>query len=583
MSHTSTHGNAAASHAVVYPTHRPAIMAGGAAVASSHYLATTAGMRVLQQGGNVVDAGVATGLCLNVLQPHLTSLGGVAPIILHLAAERRTVVIDGLGVWPRAASIDYFLEHHGGDMPEGILRSIAPAAADAWLTALEMFGTLTFEQVSAPAIELAECGFPMYTSLHSDLTAAPDAFQRWPSTAEVLMPGGQVPALGQLLVQRDLARTLRRMAEAEQGGGIPAVRDFFYRGDIARAMADFCQEQGGLLTYDDVANYRVRVEEPVTSEYRGYVVAACGPWCQGPVVNQTLAILEHFDLSGLSHNSAAYVHTLAEALKLAFADRERYYGDPAFVDVPLDALLSPDYARSRAEQIDPTRAWPDMPPPGDPWRGATGGRDTARTASPTNDDPWPLDTGYLCAADAAGNLFSATPSDSARSTPIVPGLGLIVSPRGSQSWFDPQHASALQPGKRPRLTPNPALAFRDGRPYMAFGTPGGDMQCQAMVQMFVNMVDFGMDPQQAIEAPRFMTESFPGSFWPHACHPGRLNVEARIPGPVRAELAERGHDVHLWPDYARAASSLCAIALDPVTGTLSAGADPRRENYALGW
>jgi len=576
------HGNTTASR-TVYPIHRPTIMARRAAVASSHYLATMAGMRILQQGGNIVDAGVATGLCINVLQPHMTSLAGVAPIVLHLANENRTVVIDGLGVWPKAASIDYFRQHHSGDLPEGILRSIVPAAADAWLTALESFGTLTFEQVSAPAIKLAERGFPMYGSLHSDLVEYSDAFRRWSATVKVLMPGGQVPAIGQPVVQRDLARTLRRLVEAEQAGGIPAVRDYFYRGDIAHAMADFCREQGGLLTYDDMANYRVRVEEPVTSDYRGYVVAACGPWCQGPVVNQTLAILENFDLPGLGHNGADYVHTLAEALKLAFADREGYYGDPIYVNVPLAELLSRDYARERAAQIDPERAWPDMPPTGDPWRRAVGGCGAVQTASPTGDGPPPLDTAYLCVADAAGNLFSATPSDSARSTPMVPGLGLIISPRGSQSWLDPEHPSALQPGKRPRLTPNPALAFRDGRPYMAFGTPGGDMQCQAMVQMFVNIVDFGMDPQQAIEAPRFMTESFPGSFWPHACRPGRLNVEARIPEPVRAGLVARGHTVHLWPDYARAASSLCAIVLDPTTGTLWAGADPRRENYAVGW
>jgi gamma-glutamyltranspeptidase/glutathione hydrolase len=372
------------------------------------------------------------------------------------------------------------------------------------------------------------------------------------------------------------------MAEAARADGIPAARDLFYRGEIARTMADFCQEQGGLLTFDDLAAYRVRVEDPIMSEYHGHVVASCGPWCQGPVVNQTLAILERFDLVSMGHNSTAYIHTLTEALKLAFADRERYYGDPVFVNVPLHRLLSPNYARRRAEQIDPLRAWPDMPPPGDPSDGTANGDRMNGTVATGSDRPWPLDTSYLCVADAAGNLFSATPSDSARDTPMVPGLGLIISPRGTQSWLDPDHPSALQPGKRPRLTPNPALAFRDGRPYMAFGTPGGDMQCQAMVQMFVNMVDFGMDPQQAIEAPRFATQSFPNSFWPHASFPGRLNVEARIPGSICEDLRALGHDVELWPEYARAAGSLCAIVLDPTTGTLWAGADPRRENYALG-
>lgn len=565
-----------------YPTYRPTVMARQATVSSSHYLATEAGLHIIRQGGNVVDAGVATGLCINVLQPHLTSLGGVAPIIVHMAEQDRTVTIDGLGVWPQAASIEYFQSLHDGDLPEGILRSIVPGAADAWLTALELFGSMTFEQVAAPALELAESGFPMYPSLHSDLTTYLIAFRRWHSTSEVLLPGGDVPPLGRLLVQKDLAQTLRRLIEAERGGGIPAARELFYQGEIAQAMAKFCQEQGGLLSLDDLAAYRVQIDDPVYSEYREHVVASCGPWCQGPVVNQALSILEHFDLTAMRHNSAAYIHTMTEALKLCLADRERYYGDPAFIDVPLDGLLSADYARRRAEQIDPHRAWPDMPPPGEPSRHRIEQRQTGRAAMTQPGGPWPLDTSYLCVADAAGNLFSATPSDSARETPMVPGLGFIISPRGSQSWLDPEHPSSLHPGKRPRLTPNPALAFRDGRPYMAFGTPGGDMQCQAMVQMLVNMVDFGMEPQQAIEAPRFLSQSFPNSFWPHTSHPARLSVEARIAKPIREDLRTMGHDVEVWPDYARAAGSLCSTGLDLETGTVWAGADPRRENYALG-
>jgi gamma-glutamyltranspeptidase/glutathione hydrolase len=557
-------------------------MARQAAVSSSHYLATEAGMHILRQGGNVVDAGVATGLCINVLQPNLTSLGGVAPIIVYLVEQQRCLTVDGLGVWPQAASIDYFERQCGGDLPEGVLRSIVPGAIDAWLTVLERFGSMSLERVAGPAIELADKGFPMYPSLHSDLTTHQEAFQRWDSTAAVLLPGGKVPPLGQLLVQKDLAGTLRRLVEAEHSGGIPAARDLFYRGEIARAITGFCQEQGGLLTYDDLANYQVRLEEPVTSKYRGYEVASCGPWCQGPMVNQTLGILEGFDLSDMGHNSTAYIHTLTEAIKLVCADRERYYGDPLFVDVPMEGLLSPGYAHRRAKQIDPHRAWPDMPPPGDPVGGSDDNQKAQHTAATTSEASWPLDTSYLCVADATGNLFSATPSDSARETPMVPGLGFIISPRGSQSWLDASHTSGLQPGKRPRLTPNPALAFRDGRPYMAFGTPGGDMQCQAMVQMFANMVDFGMDPQQAIEVPRFLTQSFPNSFWPHSSCPGRLNVEARIPEPTREELRALGHEVEVWPDYARAAGSLCVIALDPATGTLMAGADPRRENYAMG-
>lgn len=564
---------------VQYRTHRPTILANRIAVASSHYLATTAGMQIFHQGGNVVDTGVATGLCINVLQPHLTNLGGVAPIILHLARENRTVVIDGLGVWPAKATVNYFQQQHGGILPKGVLRSVVPAAADAWLTALEEFGTLSFEQISAPAIELAERGFPMYNSFQADLTAHEEILVDWPSSAEIFKPGGKIPVTGHLFIQRNLARTLRQMVEAERKGGIPAVRDLFYRGDIARAIVNFCQEQGGLLRFDDMANFRVRLEQPVMSDYRGYQISSCGPWCQGPVVNQTLGILEQFDLAGLGHNNPDHIHILVEAFKLAFSDRERYYGDPAYVDIPLSELLSPNYGRKRTEQIDLTKAWPGMPPPGGPWP------DKLQLSSSIENlpGPTPLDTSYLCVADAEGNLFSATPSDSAFETPMVPGLGLIISPRGMQSWLDPKHASSLQPGKRPRLTPNPALVFKDRCPYMAFGTPGGDIQCQAMVQVFSNMIDFGMDPQEAVEAPRIATESFPSSFWPHTYKPGWLNIEEHIPTSVRAELAIRGHDIHVWPSFTQAAGSPCVIVLDPVTGTLKAGADPRRENYAMGW
>jgi len=305
------------------------------------------------------------------------------------------------------------------------------------------------------------------------------------------------------------------------------------------------------------------------------------------VLPQVLNLLEGFDLASLRHNSSAYIHLLTEALKLVYADRERYYGDPEFVDVPLDGLLAKAYAKQRREKIDPEKAYPEMPPYGNPWafsRQRPGWQTPTRAPEPSEvDGPESLDTTYLCVVDRFGNVFSATPSDGSNSSPIIPGAGFVASPRGSQSWADPAHASSIQPWKRPRLTPNPALVLKDGKPCMAFGTPGGDVQCQAMLQAFLNIVTFGLDPQQAVEAPRFTTASFPNSFEPHAYHPGRLTVEASVPAGVHAELEAKGHKVQRWPERAWRAGAVCAIVIDPETGVLKAAADPRRQNYALVW
>ena len=520
-------------------------------VSSGHYLATAAGFRILEQGGNATDAGVAAGIAINVTLPQWTGFGGVAPIIIHDAASGDTVSISGLGRWPRAASIDYFNRQHGGDLPGGVLRTVTPAAADAWLTALRLYGTMTFEQVVTPALEIAEQGFPIPATLQSALARTGDSLigdsdgdGRWPSTAAVFFPGGRRPDVGDILVQKDLARTFRRLIEVERdhsGQGreaaLQAARDFFYKGEIAEEMVSFIQEQGGLLAMEDLAAFSVGVETPPSIDYKGIQVYACGPWCQGPVNLQTLQILEGFDLKGMGHNSTAYAHTVLESLKLAFSDRETYIGDPDFVDVPMDGLLSKSYAAERREAIDPERAASAMPIPGDPWphmgMPASNGH---RKRPDAVAGGLPADTSYACVIDRWGNAFSATPSDSLGTSPIVPGLGFIVSSRGSQTWLDPEHPSALAPGKRPRLTPNPALAMRNGKPLMPFGTPGGDVQPQSMVQLFLNVFEFGMDVQQAVEAPRFSTWSFPNSFWPHAYHPGLVGIEGPtgLPGHWRA-------------------------------------------------
>ena len=578
-------------------TYRPLITGAQHMVSSGHYLATAAGFRILEQGGNATDAGVAAGIAINATLPQWTSFGGVAPIIIHDAASGETVSISGLGRWPKAASIDYFQRNCSGELPPGVLRTVTPAAADAWITAIKLYGTMTFEQVVTPALEIAEGGFPIPATLQSAIARTGDSLigdsdgdSRWESTAAVFFPGGRRPDIGDILVQKDLARTFRRLIEVERdhsGQGreaaLQAARDFFYKGEIAEEMVRFIQDQGGLLTMEDLAAFKVGVDTPPSIDYKGIQVYACGPWCQGPVNLHALKILEGFDLESMGHNTAAYAHTVMESLKLAFSDREAYYGDPDFVDVPMEGLLSKSYGQERRAAIDPRRAAPEMPLAGDPWPHQGG---PARNGHPARPDlvagGLPADTSYACAVDRWGNAFSATPSDSFGTTPIVPGLGFIASSRGSQSWLDPEHPSSLAPGKRPRLTPNPALAMREGKPLMPFGTPGGDVQPQSMVQLFLNVVEFGMDVQQAVEAPRFSTWSFPNSFWPHAYHPGLVGVEGRMDSQVVAELSRMGHRVEVWDDFTPRMGCLCGVKVDQERGGLSGGADPRRDGYTMG-
>ncbi len=578
-------------------TYRPLITGTTHMVSTGHYLATSAGYRILEQGGNATDAGVAAGLALNVTLPQYTSFGGVAPIIIHDASRGETRSISGLGRWPKAASIEYFNQHANGQLPSGILRTVTPAAADGWLTTLKLYGTMTFEQVVTPALELAERGFPIPETLHRALTQEADRLvhdeetsQRWASTRDIFFPNGKALAAGDVLVQQDLARTFRRLIEVERSNSsrsreeaIQAARDFFYRGEIAEEMARFSQEQGGLLTLEDLADFQVGVDLPPSIDYKGIDVYTCGPWCQGPVTLQTLRILEDFHLVGMGHNSPDYLHTVIEALKLAYADRHAYYGDPDFVDVPLEGLLDRSYAKLRAAQIDAGQASPGMPLAGDPWPHQGGVPLRERMAEPEPvAGPLESDTSYICTVDRWGNAFSATPSDGIGGAPVVAGLGFMMSARGSQTWLDPDHPCALAPGKRPRLTPNPALALRDGKVWMPFGTPAGDVQCQSMTQLFLNVVEFGMNVQEAIEAPRVSTWSFPNSFWPHAYHPGLVGVEGRFDQQTIAELERRGHQVEVWNDWTPRMGSMSAIEIDRKRGALFAGADLRRDSYAVG-
>ena len=578
-------------------TYRPLITGKTHMAAAGHYLATASAYRILEQGGNAVDAGVAAGITLNVVLPQYTSFAGVAPILIHHAEKQETVTISGLGRWPKAASIDYFNKNHGGKLPAGILRTVTPAAADAWLTAIKLYGTMSFQQVVTPAMEIAEGGFPIPATLQRALAREGNALigdeggpLPWPSTREIFVPNDQPLATGDVLVQKDLARTFQRLIQVENDNAskgredaIQAVRDFFYHGEIAQEMVDFCQEQGGLLTMEDLADFHVGLEPPAVGSYKGVDVYTCGPWCQGPASIQALHILEGFDLQTMGHNSADYIHTVLEALKLAFSDRHFFYGDPDFVDVPMEGLLSHAYAAQRATTIDPRRASAGMPAGGDPWAHQDGRSNGSKPAHPEAvAGRLEADTSYVSVMDRWGNAFSATPSDGLGNAPVAKGLGFILSSRGSQSWLDEDHPSSLQPGKRPRLTPNPALAMKDGKVLMPFGTPGGDVQCQSMVQTFLNIIEFGMDPQQAIEAPRASTWSFPNSFYPHAYNPGLVAVEGRIDSGVVEDLRSRGHQVEVWDDWTSRMGGMCAIKVNQETGALYGGADPRRDGYAMG-
>jgi gamma-glutamyltranspeptidase/glutathione hydrolase len=565
-------------------SHRPTIAVTRHAISAGHYLAATAGFDILQAGGNAIDAGCAAGIALGVLQSDLVDVAGVAPIMIYLAGKEEVVTIAGLGTWPKALDPQFFQRKHGGKIPKGVLRTVVPAAPDAWITALRRHGTMSFGEVAEAAIRLARDGFPMYPLMAASLKRHEADHRAWPSTAAIFLPNGRPPEAGEVFRQTDLAASLQYMADEERAAtsrgreaGLEAARDAFYRGDIARKIVAFMKQEGGLLSAEDLAEYSSPVGPPERRRFGDLEVFTCGAWCQGPVLLQTLALLEGTDLAGLGQNSPDYIHYLAEALKLAFADREAYYGDPAKVEVPLATLISSEYAAERRKLIRVDRAVPEMPPPGD--LGRNGARFRASIGDP-NPEP---DTSYVCVADRWGNLFSATPSDGSYGSPVVPGTGLIPSNRGSQSRPDPRHPAGVAPGKRPRLTPNPALAIKGRDQFLPFGTPGGDVQTQAMLQVLLNLFVFGNDVQSAIEAPRFATYSFPSSFAPYDYYPGRLALEARIPESVISELARRGHEIQRWPDWIWAAGAVCAILADRRRGVLEAGADPRRAAYALGW
>jgi len=560
---------------------RPTLYGTRHAVSAGHYLAASAGFAVLEAGGNAIDAGCAAGIALGVLLPDLVNVAGVAPIIIR-KADGTLETIAGLGTWPRSIPADLFMREHGGTIPNGVLRTVVPAAPDAWITALERHGTMGFGDVAQHALRHARDGFAVYPLLAQNIRDHQAEYARWPGNAAIFLPGGRPPQVADKFVQSDLARTLQYMVDEERAAagkgrlaGLAAAHAAFYRGDIAREIAAFMAREGGYLTMEDLAGYRSRIEPAVRRQWRGHEVITCGPWCQGPALLEALLLMEKGGIGGMAHNAVDYIHLFTESIKAAMADREYHFGDPAFVDVPLDALLSDGHLATRLSQIDPARALPGMPGPvlnhGTALPGA------ADRAAPLVE----ADTSYCCVVDRWGNAFSATPSDGSWNSPVVPGLGIIPSNRGSQSRPDPTHPCGVAPGKRPRLTPNPAMIVTREGGVMPFGTPGGDVQIQAMLQVVLNILQHGMEVQEAIEAPRFASYSFPSSFAPFEFFPGRLAVEARIPQQTRDALADMGHEVKDWPERTWLAGTVEVVKSDPATGMLAAGADPRRPAYAV--
>ena len=566
--------------------HRARIVGYRHMAAAGHYLAAQAAFQILEAGGNAVDAGVAGGIALGIVQSEYVGFGGVAPIMVRMAETGEVWSFAGVGHWPAATDVELFRRDYGGRIPRGVLRTVIPAAPAAWIAALERFGTMTYGDVAAAALRFARDGFAMPSLMNEIIADARDEYASYPSSAAIYLPGGTVPEVGDLFVQTDLAGTIQYMIDEERkhaskgrAAGLRAARDGFYKGDIAAAMVRHQQENGGWLAMEDLADYEVQIEQVSSTKFGDLDVYTCGPWCQGPVLAQTMGMLDGLDLSSMGHNSPQYVHLLTEALKLAYADRHAYVGDPAFNDVPYAAMLAPDYLRQRASLISATKATPDMPEPGN----ARSYSPPPRSPADLKDDLDHLDTSYVCVVDAAGNAFSATPSDGSAAGPVVPGLGFVPSTRGVQSWTEADAPAVLGPGRRPRLTPNPVIVRKPGAFVQPIGSPGNDVQPQAILQVLMNMHVFGMTPQQAVEAPRFATFSYPRSSAPHSYDPGMMKLESRIDPATTEALAKLGHDVRSWPAWEWSAGAVCTIIADEATGHKEGAADPRRPGAVAGW
>jgi len=595
-------------------TTRPEIRGTFGAVTSTHWLASAAGMAMLERGGNAFDAAVAAGFTLQVVEPHMNGPGGEVPLIVWSRARREAEVICGQGPAPAEATIERFRELDLELVPgSGLLAAVVPGAFGAWLRLLRDYGRLSLGEVLAPAIGYAERGFPLILPVVHGIERVRGLFEReWRSSAALYLPGGELPTAGALFRNAELAATYTRiLREAEAAGHdrerqIEAARRAWYEGWVAERIDAFCRDtevmdtsgrrHRGLLRADDLVRWSPSVETPLSFDYHGYTVCKTGAWGQGPVFLQQLALLAGFDLADTSPASAELVHTVTECAKLAFADREAFYGDPDFVEVPIAQLLSPEYNAARRALVAADASHELRPGEvpgfgGRPILRAQGSTPAAYAEALEFGEPTALnaaaasrpgrgDTCHLDVVDAEGNFVSATPSGGwLHGSPVIPGLGFPLSTRAQMFWLEPGLPASLAPGKRPRTTLTPSLALRDGEPWLAFGTPGGDQQDQWSLHAFLRHVHFGLDLQAAIDAPEFHTAHMPSSFYPREWDPGHLALEGRFAPEAIAELERRGHRVEIFDDW----SLGYVTAAGREQGLLKAGASPRfMQAYAVG-
>jgi len=585
---------------------RPPIMGRNAGVSAGHPLTTSAALEILQQGGNAFDAGVAALLVGGVVEQDLYGIGGEALILVYPEHEQKVTSITGQGWAPAAANIADWQNAGKTLEGQGLDASVVPGAIHAALTVLERWGTMSFEMVSRRAIEYAEQGFPLRGRTANAIERDIEFINQWPVNQSFwLKTDGSFYKPGENIRFPGMANTFKRMLEAEHGAadesreaGIVAARNRFYRGDIAEEMVAFLQENGAPYALADFAEYFARVEEPSATTYKNFTVYKQPFNSQGPMLLQTLNLLENFDLQAMGHNSADYAHVLIEAMKLAYADRDTYYADQDFVDVPAIGLLSKAYAAQRAQLIDLNRASQDFvagdPLPFDPnvdaWPYWKAGESLPVAQLPADVTDFPesaKDTSHIAIIDEDGNVFDSTPSGGWIGGAVILGdTGIGMSVRGEQFWLDDRRAQQLRPRSRPRYTLTPSIVFQDGKPLMAVGTPGGDNQEQTILQTFLNVTEFWPNwypnLHTAIEWPRVQTLHFYQSFWPHTTGFNRVNMEVGIGQDVIDEMKERGHDVTVLPPF-RISGCATAVLLDPATGNRIAAADPRRDCYAIAY
>ena len=586
---------------------RPLVAGPSGGISTGHPLTTAAAFQILLKGGNAFDAGVASLIAGGVLEQDLYSLGGEALVLVYPKKENKVTSVVGQGWAPKAVDVDWYLSRKKTLDGAGLDPAVVPGALHAALTVLEKWGTMSFEDVAAPGIGYAENGFPMRNSTANAIQRQLKFFESWPDNKKFwLKPDGTIYKPGETIKLPALARTLHRMVDAERAAkgkgraaAIAAARDRFYKGDIAAEMVAFLQKHGAPFDASDFSEYYARIEEPAKTTYRGYTVYKHGFGSQGPTLLQTLNILENFDLHAMGYGSADYLHTVTEAMKLAYADRDTYYADPAFVQVPAEGLLSKAYAKERAALIDPKHASTSFIA-GDPlkydskvkqwtyWKAnVTGATPRTRSGDEENTPDVVKDTTHMTVIDKEGNIFDVTPSGGWVPGAVILGdTGIGMSVRGEQFYLDKTRAAQIRPRARPRYTLTPSMVFKGDVPMMGIGTPGGDNQDQTILQALLSIVDFWDDwypnLHAAIERPRVQTMHFYGSFWPHTAGFNQLNVETAIPDAVYNELKARGHDVSRLRTFGMSGCAT-AVLIDPKSGNRIAGADPRRDCYAIAY